>query len=148
MNQIIISRLIEAGYDVYLPLNAEDILVISEQGILKKVFCCNAFADADASPILKSNDKASDCSYLSAIDKATSTVWLIPIELLESRTMIRLGKKYEDYVIPAPLGLTFDEQRRIRQDASSTLTDLAREIAEKLQKGMQHERTRRQNQPM
>ncbi len=45
----------------------------------------------------------------------TKNVWAIPSNALEGLTAIRLGKKYDDYLIPEPVSLEYKERKMNRE---------------------------------
>ena len=132
---LIISRLIESGRDVYLPIGTDELVTFTDDIGFEKIICINAYQDKDSTPFIKTPTGIESYAYISCVDKETKTVWLLPVELFESRTMLRLGKKYEDFIIPPPISLTTEEQKRRRQDKNQNLASQAAEIARRLMEG-------------
>lgn len=129
MNPLIISRLIESGYQIFFPLHDDsELLLRNASGSILSCGARNACQDGDKSPLLKSVE---GYDVVAVCDQATSTVWIIPSEILESRTSVRLGRKYDDYIIPPPSSLTYQEQRIKREILISSLKEKAREVGEK-----------------
>lgn len=134
MIPLIISRLIERGYKIYLPLHkSHSIVVQSPTGINQAFLLCelqNASLDLDRAPIARAlRDEKAD--MLGVVDGITRTVWLIPCDAIEGRKAIRLGQRYEEYVIPEPSSLSYKEQREKRKMVLSHLKETARELGEK-----------------
>ena len=113
-NPLIISRLIEGGYIIYLPVNGSDVIVVRRGGgSFQECFCTNASQDKDHSPILRCPVEP----MLTAVcDVITGTVWVIPMEEVDGKKNLRLGGLYEDYVVPEPLSRSYKEQKEIREE--------------------------------
>ena len=135
MNPIILARLIDNYNDIFASLDGSGLMIAEVGGSIRRILCMNACEDKDRAPILRNVPTIENVDEIATFDKATKTVWLIPSELLEARTIIRLGKKYEDFIIPEPTSLTFEEQKRKRKDLLSTLLTQARNVGEKIGRG-------------
>jgi len=129
---IIISRLIEANYQVYLPISGESLIVLKcPQGALLLCETQNASDSKEGSPVARCPDDAFERSiWLAVFDKVTGSVWLLAPELMEARKNLRLGKKYEDCILPEPLAIGWKEQRDIRANREDELKLRAREAME------------------
>jgi len=135
IHPLIISRLIEENLEVFYPLSGKsELLVRSSNGEISRVIAVNACQDREGTPFLKNPfDKDRDLDDLVAVcERVTRTVWVIPSSLLEERTMIRLGKKYDDYIIPEPQSIAYQEQKRMRTGMMDLLKDEAREKAREM----------------
>ena len=114
MHQLIISRLIEAGYQVFLSVgNGSELIVRDPSGELRRCEARNASIDGENSPVLRVSGRGFD--LIAAFDPGSSSVWVIPKEELEDRMAIRLGKKWDDWLIPAPISKEYQERRDARR---------------------------------
>ena len=126
--------MIEAGYNLFLPLdNRSELVMECPNGQLLRCFLQNASIDKNRSPIARIPEEAFDRGlFLAIYDKPTNSVWLIPPDQLESRQILRLGRKYEEFILPEPIGLSYKEQRDMRSARSSGLKEAAQEAADKM----------------
>ena len=138
-NPLIISRLIEAGYQVFMPIDGDNQIVVGKakaenQAFLQLCYTSNASQDSDKAPILRCKPDA----VLSAVcDAATRTVWIIPSKMTIGKKVIRLGKLCEEFIIPEPLSRSFLEQKEIRQERFYALKERAYNVGKDL--GKKHE---------
>lgn len=124
---IIISRLIESGYQVFLPIDGgSELLIRSSDGIIQTCRAQTASIDVNRSSVLKTSE---GFDVIAAFDPATRNVWVIPREVLEDRVAIRLGRKYDDYLIPEPRSKEWKERRRARGEYFDALRERAGEVA-------------------
>ena len=92
----------------------------------------NASQDNDKTPLIRTPENKVD--LVACADQVSRTVWLIPFGALESRKVIRLGPRYEEYVVPEPTSKTFQQQKLARIDALKALKERARAIAQRSEK--------------
>lgn len=131
MDSIIISRLIEAGYRVHIPLHRTHVIIVqTPSGDLKTCELQNASQDQDRAPIARGL-KDSRVDLLGVVDGLTKTVWVIPKDAFEGRHSLRLGERYEEYIIPEPFSLSYKDQKKKRKETLGMLKDAAREMGEK-----------------
>lgn len=128
MNPLCISRLIESGYCVALPIGDDNTIIIARPGgQWIDCLCQNASQDSDSSPIFRVPLPVQLCAVC---DRVTRTVWLLPPSIMEDRTILRLGNRYEEYILPEPLSLSSSEQKEERTEKMKALKDEARRTAE------------------
>lgn len=134
MNPLIISRLIESGYQVYLPIggSSSELIVKNQEGILRTCRAQTASVDGDNSPILKVSGKA---DITAVVDVRTRNVWIIPTAEIEESTAIRLGKKWDDCLIPEPTSIEFKDRKKMR---SGYLEELRKKAMNMGKKGEQN----------
>ena len=128
MNPLCISRLIESGASVWIPADSSDIVIIDRGIGLEKCLCQNASVDEDHAPILRCPDKP---ILVAVADRSTKTVWLMPSDLMTDRTILRLGKRCDEYILPEPLSLSSEEQRAFKKEKMSLLREAAIDAARK-----------------
>lgn len=126
MNPIIISRLIESGYQVFLPVDGGSELLI--RGLDQKVLTCRAQTASANSEFNSVFKIIKGFDMLAGYDPVTKNVWVIPSEILDGLTAIRLGKKYEDYLVPEPTSIEYKDRREKRQAYLDSLKQKASEI--------------------
>lgn len=134
VHSLIISRLIESGYQVFIPLGGDssELLLITSEGkntIIKKCKARTASIDEGNSSVLKISDGAFD--ILAAFDPISMNVWAIPRDILENRKAIRLGKRYDDYLIPEPVSEAYRDRKKVRRGFLDDLKEQARDIGMK-----------------
>ena len=135
-NPLIISRLIETGYRVFLPVDCDHQIVVGKAGSEGQAFLqlcntSNASQDSDKSPIMRCSEDA----ILSAVcDAATRTVWIIPASVTNGKTTVRLGKLCEEFIIPEPLSRSYLEQKELRQERFYALKERAFNVGKELSK--------------
>ena len=132
MIPLILSRLIESNYQIYFPLFKSNIILVQRLGLTKIERCAvmNASQDKDNTPLIKLNRISDDkVDLICVCDPISRTVWSIPISSLENRKVIRLGSRYEEYVIPEPMSKTFQEQKAARIEKLKRLREEAQGIA-------------------
>ena len=130
MTSLIISRLIEKGFKVYIPLHRSHIIVVQGiDGALKRCELQNASIDKDRAPIARGFKESAE--LLGVVDGVTQTVWLIPADHIEGRQALRLGKRYEEYIIPEPQSLSYQEQKEKRAGILDELKNAARDLGAK-----------------
>ena len=127
MNPLIISRLIESGVEVFLQIGGEERILIKKNNALSGVIACVVAQDENHSPIARVQKMDGEIGFLAACDPVTRSVWLIPVSEVESMQTLRLGKKYDDYIIPEPLSMGWKEQRDQRVAAMSEIKERAKE---------------------
>lgn len=136
MNPLVISRLIEHGYSIYAPIGEGEELILEYPSVrrLLRCICTNVSKDRENAPILRASRLQSlhSCDLVAACDSLTRTVWLVPSEELEGKTMIRLGQRYEQHVIPEPLSKDYQQQKIARNRAFEGLRESALAVAEAL----------------
>lgn len=131
MIPLIISRLIEKGCRIYIPLHKSFSIIIKDpNGELKTCELQNASQDTDRAPVAREL-RESTADLLGVADPLTKTVWIIPKEAFEGRRSVRLGRRYEEYIIPEPLSLSYQEQKEKRKEILSTLKETARALGER-----------------
>ena len=147
INPLIISRLIEAGYMVFIPIDGERTFVIEEKQAfdcseLKKCIALNASRDGKNNPFIKIEGIN---STIACVDKTTRTVWLLPSVCERPGKILRLGKNYERYIVPEPTSLSYQEQKEMRKIVSFDLHEKAIEAVNRMheQKGMNDDRETR-----
>ena len=127
---LVISRLVESGFSIYLPLDGSNELYIRSKAIssLDPPTRCKitiATASKDSNPIARvHNDKA----QIAVLDLVTETVWLFPPGYCEDRINIRLGKETEQFVLPEPSSLSFIEQKEKRTSRLTSLKAQAKKM--------------------
>ena len=127
MHQLIISRLIEAGYQIFLPIGGGSELIVRDlSGELRRCDTRNASIDGENSPVLRVSGRGFD--LIAAFDPGSSSVWVIPKEELEDRMAIRLGKKWDDWLIPEPRSREYRERRDARRGFLKSLKEKARGV--------------------
>jgi len=94
----------------------------------------NASQDNDKTPLIRTPENKVD--LVACADQVSRTVWLIPFGALENRKVIRLGSRYEEYVVPEPTSKTFQEQKLARTNALRELKERARAIAQRSENGL------------
>ena len=135
INPLIISRLIEAGYGVYLPVDGGSDLVgvppVDHGGVddYQIIHCACVSQDKDHSPILKCPAVA---MITAACDVVTRTVWIIPKGCVEERKSLRLGKDMEEFIVPEPKSPSFKEAQKIRRERLETLEEDVRKGIERM----------------
>jgi len=139
MKSLIISRLIDSGYRVYIPLHKSHSIII-QKGLKESrdpfslpLLLCelqNASTDSDRAPIAR-RPRDEEIDLLGVVDGITRTVWIIPREAFEGIRALRLGERYEEFIIPEPQSLSYKEQKKERKDVLQRLKDRAREVGEK-----------------
>ncbi len=130
INPLIISRLIEADYDVFIPINGNRAFVFTDKNCqLVKCIALNASKDGEGTPFVKIDGIN---NYIACCDKETRTVWLIPSDCYKAKKNLRLGINYEEYIIPEPKSLSYLEQKKLRKSLGSELLEKAKEVAERL----------------
>lgn len=129
-NPLIISRLIEAGYSVFLPIDGGNTVIVKHQteAFFTECLTINVSQDQENSPILRCPPVP---MLVAVCDVVTKTVWIIPAELVKDRKILRLGKQYEEYVIPEPTSSCYLEQKALRSERMEALKNRAKEIADK-----------------
>ena len=135
INSFIISRLIEADYEIYLPIDGDKTFIIinKETRELERCIALNASKDGESSPFIKV-DKIN--SIIACVDKQTRTVWLLPFGCYRPAKILRLGKNYERYIIPEPNSLSYQEQKQMRKSVSFNLLQKAKDAVERMHKGV------------
>ena len=141
INPLIISRLIEAGYMVFIPIDGERVFVLAENEAseLKKCVALNASRDGTNNPFVKIEGIN---STIACVDKTTRTVWLLPSVCERPSKILRLGRNYERYIVPEPTSLSYQEQKEMRKIVSFDLHEKAIETVKKMceQKGEEDDR--------
>lgn len=134
INPIILSRLLQEDerFDTFISLSKEEVLIRYPDGEISLVLQINACRDKEGSPVLKCSKKLRGIQMVAAYDAETKTVWVIPAEELEDRVSVRLGEKWEDYVIPPPSSLSFQERRKRRKDLKDRARELARDVVREM----------------
>ncbi len=131
MHPLIISRLIESGYQVFFPIGGgNELLVRDLDGEIKTCVARTASTNDEHSSVLK-NQTGFD--LIAAYDPATKNVWIIPSNVLENMTAIRLGRKYEEYLIPEPVSMEYRDRRKDRVRYYDSLKEKASKL------GKEHE---------
>lgn len=129
MHQLIISRLIEAGYQVFIPIGeGSELIVRDSSGELRRCEARNASIDGENSPVLRVSGRGFD--LIAAFDPGSLSVWVIPKEELEDRMAIRLGKKWDDWLVPEPRSREYQERRDARRGFLESLREKARGVGE------------------
>ena len=131
INPLIISRLIEAGHTVYLPVDGSSIILmrLPECSASIEVFCTNASQDKDHSPILRCPTEA---MMTAVVDVPTRCVWLVPASLVEGRKNLRLGEEMEEFIIPEPLSPSFREAQELRRRRLEELEEDVKKSIERM----------------
>ena len=139
MHELIVSRLIESGYQVFISvgMNADTLLVISPEGNIQKCRARTASIDKGNSSVLKISEREMSVDIVAAFDPVSRNVWVIPSIELSGMTAIRLGKKWDDYLAPEPVSIEFKERKASRDAYLEGLMDRARGVADK--KGEQND---------
>lgn len=131
--QLAISRLIEYGLRVYIPLQRtlNTIIVETEDSRLHRCKCVFSTADKSKNPIVKlyDPDDREKPDMVAVIDKLTKTVWLFPASIIKDKQSVRLGKPYEQFIIPEPTSLDYQQQKEIRQRRHIELREKAKLLA-------------------
>ena len=125
-NPLIISRLIEAGKTLYIPIGGENIIIIQTLDGPVPCHTTNVSQDQSNSPILRTPPVP---MMTAACDALTKTVWLIPINAMEGKKICRLGKRYEEYIIPEPISKCYQEQKNARHYRLEELKKRAEQVA-------------------
>ena len=133
INPIIISRLIEGGYTVFLPLDGAAALVVRKKGgELQECFCTSVTQDKDHSPILRCPVEP----MLTAVcDVVTGTVWIVPADYVTARKNLRLGKDMEEFICPEPASPSYKEAQEVRKRRLQALEDDVRKSIERIKGG-------------
>ena len=136
INPLIISRLIEADFTVFLPIDGEKSFVIisKDTGMLIECIALNAAKDAENAPFIKVEGIT---TAIACVDKTTRTVWFLPRDCYKPSKILRLGKNYEEFIIPEPNSLSYQEQKAMRKKTNPSLLLRAKEIAERMHKGIE-----------
>lgn len=130
MHPIIVSRLIESNYQVFIPVGGgSELLLKDSSGNIKTCKARIASTDTNHSSVLKS---VRGFDVIAVYDPVTQNVWVIPSDVLEDLTAIRLGKKYDDYLVPEPRSVEFKERKK---DQSRYLDQLKERAVQEAQKG-------------
>lgn len=130
INPLIISRLIEAGMEVFLPVDGGKEFVVREKdGRIKICVGLNAAKDGTNNSLVKIKGIASS---IAVCDKVTRTVWFLPEDCDRPRDILRLGVHYEEFIIPEPNSLCYLEQKEKRKGTSLELLKRAQDIGERL----------------
>lgn len=138
INPIIISRLIEAGYGVYLPVDGDSRIVVTlpiEDGSIDDyqiIWCTTASQDKDHSPIVKCPLRA---MITAVVDVVVGCVWVIPADLVEGRKNLRLGRDMEEFIIPQPISPSFREAQEKRKRRLKALEEDTRKAIERIKGG-------------
>jgi len=101
--------------------------VKKEGGAIQTCLARTASVDNNRSSVLSIKRTAGFDLY-GVYDPATKNVWVIPIEALEDRVAIRLGKRYDDYLIPEPKSEEYRERKKRRGRFLEALRERARGI--------------------
>lgn len=101
-------------------------------GELKVCDARNASIDGENSPVLRVSGRGFD--LIAAFDPGSNSVWVIPKKELENRMAIRLGKKWDDWLVPEPRSKEYQERRDARRGFLKSLKEKARGVGEE-QKG-------------
>ena len=129
MHPLVISRLIEAEYHVFIDTaGSNQILIVNKEGNIFKCEGLTASVSKEYNPIIRCPRPG--INYIVAADAITKNVWLLPASLFESQTGIRLGKKYDDFLIPEPRSKEYQERKQIRDEYLQSLKDAAKQVAE------------------
>jgi len=129
-HQLIISRLIESGYQVFIPVSGgSEILLRSLDGRIQRCRARTASIDANGSSVLRISE---GFDLIAVYDPVTKNVWGIPSEVLKGLTAIRLGKKWDDYLIPEPRSIEYKNRKASREEYLEALRDQARKKGEQL----------------
>jgi len=132
-NPLIISRLIEIAYDVFLPISSDNVIIVRSplSDELEKCFTTTASQDKAKSPVLRCPPTP---MLTAVVDAPTRTVWLIPSKYTEGKQVLRLGIHYEEFIIPEPTSRSYLEQKEIRAERLGALKSKAYETAMKIAK--------------
>ena len=127
-NPLIISRLIEVGYDIYLPLTGDNVIIVKApiSDELEKCLTTTASQDKTKSPILRCPPEP---MLTAVVDTPTRTVWIIPSRYTEGKQVLRLGHHYEEFIIPEPTSRSYIEQKELRAERMGNLKSRAYEHA-------------------
>lgn len=131
INPLIISRLIEAGYTVYLPIDGAAAVVVREPrgDALCECYCVNVSQDQDHSPILKC---PADPMIVAAADVTTGTVWIVPVDYVAERKTLRMGRDMEEFIVPQPKSPSFKEAQEMRKRRLKALEEDVRKSIERI----------------
>ena len=131
INPLIVSRLIEAGYTVYLPVDGAAALVVRKhaENEFHECLCTNVSQDLHHSPILKC---PSDSMIVAVCDVVTGTVWIVPREYVEDRKSLRMGKSMEEFIVPEPSSPSFKEAQEMRKRRLEAVEEDVRKSIERM----------------
>jgi len=155
--KIVLSKLITSNYQVFIPVFSEikDVLVVSSKSGLEFCLCLSAYLQKgeDSAPVLsltKQRDneqrmmKENDFDSILVVEENSQTVWKIPLNLISSNQIIRLGKKYENYILkPAISNRPFSQSKDsfVEREKTINIQTDALEKADFLKHETQDERT-------
>ena len=131
MHQLIISRLIESGIEIFLPLSNSEIFLIKTNHLLNIILPCKSViassggSDQTNSPVARVNR----CKItLAVLDEFSRTVWLLPESFCSDQVNLRMGEKLEEFILPEPSSLSFLEQKEKRSGRLNDLQEQARNM--------------------
>ena len=124
-----IYQLSKGGFSVYFSPTANDTDFVIEdvRGVLSKVLLRKA-SITDSSPILtlslkyQSSEYLRSFGYILVVEPDEPKVWLIPVdEFPYNVKSVRLGDKYERYIVTTQQGVEGLPRQRVRESIQSKL---------------------------